>query len=400
MSRRALRTRLTALYGALVVLAGVVLLSLTYVLVRANLESQLRGSEEDRVAAARAAAEGPGAAAGADPGSVDELVAEVRAGQREFRDAALDSVLGQGTLALLGVGAAAVAVGWLVAGRALRPVHTITDTARRITAAGGAGRGLHERIALAGPDDELKALADTFDAMLEHLDRAFDGQRRFVANASHELRTPLTLTRALVELAVTEPDASDDTTRLGRSLLAVNERHERLIDGLLTLAESENPVTRHHPVDLAEVAAHVLDQAAPAAAGAQVDVRRRLGPAATAGDPALVERIAHNLVDNAIRHNHAGGWLSVHTSTADGRAVLVVANSGPAVAAYDVATLFEPFRRLDDDRPRSGHDRGFGLGLSIVRAVAQAHGGDATADARAGGGLVVTVSLPGRPPDG
>ena len=393
MSRWTLRARLTALYGAVFVLAGIVLLALTYLLVGANLDRQLRADEDERVAAARAEAAGGDGTAG--PDDIEALVDEVRAGREDLRDAALDSVLTQGALALLGVGVAAVGLGWLVAGRALQPVHTITETARRIATA-GAGRGLHERIALAGPQDEVKGLADTFDAMLEHLDRAFDGQRRFVANASHELRTPLALNRALVELAVTEPDAGEDTRRLGRSLLQVNERHERLIDGLLTLAESESAVTDRRTVDLAEVAAHVLDAAGATAAEAGVEARRALAPALVAGEPTLVERVVQNLVDNAVRHNHAGGWLSVTTGVGDdGRAVLTVANTGPVIAAYDVAPLFEPFRRLGDRRP--GPTRGFGLGLSIVRAVARAHDGDATAAPRPGGGLVVTVTLPPAP---
>jgi signal transduction histidine kinase len=260
---------------------------------------------------------------------------------------------------------------------------------------------------LQGPRDEVRELAGTFDLMLERLDRSFDGQRRFVANASHELRTPLALNRSLLEVAVSRPGASVELRQLGETLLAINERHERLIDGLLTLADSEQQVVDRTPVDLAEIAGHVLDQAAGAP---ELTVRRRLATAFTAGDPVLLERLTQNLVENAVRHNlPAGGEIDVSTGTVDGRATLVVANTGPVVPSYDTEMIFEPFRRLRQDRVagprptvsgRSGvHDpagagRGFGLGLSIVRAVAQAHGGAVHARPRDGGGLVVTVALP------
>jgi nitrate/nitrite-specific signal transduction histidine kinase len=179
---------------------------------------------------------------------------EFRRQQEAFRQQTLDSLLTQGGLALLLVGVAAVGFGWLMADRVLRPLHRITDTAARIAAAGAADRGLAERIAMTGPRDEIKTLADTFDSMLERLDRSFDGQRRFVANASHELRTTAGDQPALIELAVTRPDASTDTRQLGESLLSINARHERLIDGLLMLADSENAVTERTAVDLADVA--------------------------------------------------------------------------------------------------------------------------------------------------
>src|SRR5262249_30010482 len=230
--------------------------------------------------------------------------------------------------------------------------------------------------------------ADTFDDMLERLDRSFDGQRRFVANASHELRTPLAINRALVEVAVTRPQASPDARQLGEVLLQVNARHERLVHGLLTLADSENDVTDTSPVDLRDVAAHVLDQTGTDG----LTVQRDLLPAPTFGDPVLLERLVQNLVENAVRHNEPSGWLSIWSGVADGQAVVTVANTGPVVAPYDIGTIFEPFRRLSGDRVRS--DRGFGLGLSIVRAVARAHRGEATAAPRPGGGLVVIVRLP------
>jgi signal transduction histidine kinase len=233
----------------------------------------------------------------------------------------------------------------------------------------------------------VQQLADTFDTMLEHLDRSFDGQRRFVANASHELRTPLAINRTLIELAITRPDAPAPTRQLGDSLLTVNARHERLIDGLLTLADSENEVTERIPVDLADVAGHVVEQTT-----GDLAVRSTLDPAGTVGDPVLLERLTQNLVENAVRHNEPGGWLAVRTATVDGVATLEVTNTGPVVPEYEIESLFQPFRRLDS---RVDGERGFGLGLSIVRAIARAHRGEATAVPRPEGGLTVTVTLPG-----
>jgi signal transduction histidine kinase len=398
VKRLSLRLRLTLIHGGLVLLAGVLLLGVTYVLVDQRMSHLFGPALPDREVTAELLAERR--IAGQD---IEQLRQFVQRVQDEARENALNSLLTQGGVALVVVSLIAVAFGWLIAGRSLQPLHQITATARRIAGAETAGRGLHERIALRGPRDEVRELADTFDLMLERLDRSFDGQRRFVANASHELRTPLALNRTLVELAVSRPDATPATRQLGETLLAVNERHERLIEGLLTLADSESGLVDRSPVDLAEVAAHVADQAAAgtdrpaagadqAAAGADVAIRRELAPAGTVGDPVLLERLAQNLVENAVRHNLAsGGWVSVATGTADGWAWLSVSNSGPVVPPYEMEAIFQPFRRLRQDRVDG---RGFGLGLSIVRAVAHAHGGRAVAVPRDGGGLTVTVSLP------
>ncbi len=403
--RRALtiRMRLTVLYGGLFLLAGIILLGVTYLLVAQRLDAV--GPPTGTLISLQAPGSGGGLPE--QPSTSSDLVGgtarfadgrtlpaadavrEINQQQVRLRTEALNSLLTQGGIALLVVGLVAIGFGWLVAERALRPVHQITATARRVAAATTAHRGLHERIALPGPPDEVKELADTFDDMLERLDRSFDGQRRFVANASHELRTPLAINRALVEVAVTRPTASPDARQLGETLLAVNARHERLIEGLLTLADSENEIAERSPVDLRDVAAHVLDQTATG----ELTVRRELVPAPTTGDPILLERLAQNLVDNAVRHNQPRGWLAVSTGVDGGDATLTVTNTGPAVAPYDIGAIFEPFRRLGGDRV--GADRGFGLGLSIVRAVARAHGGDVTAVPRSGGGLTVTVRLPG-----
>jgi signal transduction histidine kinase len=292
------------------------------------------------------------------------------------------------------VGAAAAACGWLIAGRVLTPLHRVTDTARRIAAAPAADRSLHERIALRGPDDEVKELADTFDAMIERLDRSFDGQRRFIANASHELRTPLTLGRALVEVAMNRRSASPDVTQLGETLLQINSRHERLITGLLQLATAEHELTNRRPVDLADVVSHVVAQTAAEARLAGIAVHEEAKEAPTTGDALLLERLVYNLVENGIRHNSgAGGWVRVASRAGDdGRVEVEVSNTGPPIPPYEIPALFEPFHRLATDRLVTA--KGAGLGLSIVRSVARTHGGEATARPREGGGLVVSVTLP------
>ncbi|HEY1177452.1 MAG TPA: HAMP domain-containing sensor histidine kinase [Phytomonospora sp.] len=374
--RLKIRTRLTLVYGGLFLLAGIVLLALTYVLVAQRIPA---GGAENNVSGSQELT--------GEPGLLVTHMSEV------VEDAQRDTarqLITQGAVALALVGAVAIVLGWLLAARVLRPLHLVTETARRIADAPAAGRGLHERIALHGPRDEVRELADTFDLMLERLDASFDGQRRFIANASHELRTPLTLNRALIEVAVHRGPVSDEVRQLGETLLAVNARHERLIEGLLLLADSERELTERSYVDLADVVEHV---AGLEAEGTAV-VKAVPGEAPTTGDPVLLERLVQNLVENGVRYNVDGGWVRVASSRApDGSAVVEVSNTGPVVPRYEVASLFEPFRRLGAER-LSATSPGAGLGLSIVRAVARAHGGDVRAEPREGGGLVVTVTLP------
>ncbi|MFD1935860.1 sensor histidine kinase [Nonomuraea mangrovi] len=404
--RITLRTRLTLIYGCLFLAAGVVLLGVTYAL----FDQQLSGSGPTFDSAGAAPASQTG------PPQTKDLTVVTEHGDRltgasaetwlsdqknTLRDAAGTSLITQGGLALLVVGGAAVGFGWLVAGRVLAPLHRVTETARRIAGASAADRGLHERIALRGPDDEVKDLADTFDTMVERLDRSFDGQRLFVANASHELRTPLTLGRALVELAMHRATASEDVKWLGENLLEINSRHERLISGLLLLARSEREITDGSPVDLADVVGHVVAQNAPQARQAGVTVREEAGPAPTAGDGLLLERLVHNLVENGIRHNTGAGgaWVRVSSRTLpEGRVAVEVSNTGPVVPPYEIQSLFEPFRRLGGDRLVTA--KGAGLGLSIVRSIARAHGGDIVARSCEGGGMTVTVTLPLSPEGG
>jgi len=380
-----IRVRLTALYGGLFFLAGAVLLGVTYLLVKQSLDT--RGLPVGNPTALERLPDV--IRARFDPQALQRLIEDIQREQENYRSQTLTTLVTRGSVALGIVGIVAVAFGWLMADRVLRPLQRITETAGRIAGGGPAGGGLHERIALAGPRDEITKLADTFDSMLERLDRSFDGQRRFVANASHELRTPLAVNRALIELAVSRPDAPAELRQLGESLLAVNARHERLIDGLLTLADSENRVAERSPVDLADVAHRVAGQAEPAA---DVEIGTELDPAPTSGDPVMLERLAQNLVENAVRHNAPGGRVSVRTRRTGDVAELTVENTGPSVAPYEIDVIFQPFRRLSGERTAT--DRGLGLGLSIVAAVAQAHGGRVVATPRDGGGLSVTVSLP------
>jgi signal transduction histidine kinase len=308
----------------------------------------------------------------------------------EQRGDALASMLQRSVLAVGVIALAAIGAGWLLAGRALRPVQRITETARRV-----ADRSLHERINLPGPRDEFKELADTFDAMLERLDKSFDSQRRFVANASHELRTPLAVNRTLLEVAGTTTDLSPEMRSVVNTLLATNERSERLLEGLLLLARSENLTPQRRAVDLSDLAAHAVEETAAEAAKAGVTVDAEPDSALTSGDPSLLERVAMNLVQNAVLHNVPGGTVLVTTGPAEeaGWVELRVRNTGPHVPPYEVDGLFEPFHRLGDARVSDGH--GVGLGLSIVRSVVHTHGGRIKAVAQPGGGLDVTVCLPG-----
>ncbi|MGW4402500.1 sensor histidine kinase [Nonomuraea sp. NPDC004702] len=386
-----LRLRLTLVYGALFLVAGLALLGVTYLLFNQQLAQSFEnrfvttaGTRKNVIFLKQDGVELVG------PAAVDWM----RQQEEGVREAAVTSLLTQGAIALVVVCGTAIGLGWVVAGRVLAPLHLVTEAARRIAAAPMAERGLHERIALGGPPDEVKTLADTFDTMVERLDHSFDGQRRFVANASHELRTPLTLNRALVELAMHRRTASDDVKELGESLLQINARHERLISGLLLLARSEQEIADRSPVDLADIVSHVVAQTARAAAEANVVVKEEAGPAPTAGDALLLERLVHNLVENGIRHNLSdGGWVRVVSRAAPGGlAEVEVTNSGPSVPPYDVPLLFKPFHRHGAERVVTGMSAG--LGLSIVRSVAVAHGGDVTARPREGGGLVVTATLP------
>jgi signal transduction histidine kinase len=382
-----LRLRLTIVYGAVFFLAGLTLLGVTYVL----FNQQLTNTFESRYVGEPGRTKQLIFNLGGEMLTGDAAVEWMRRQEETLRSGARTSLITQGMIALVVVGTGAAGLGWFVAGRVLAPLRLVTATARKIAAAPMAERGLHERISLIGPRDEVKELADTFDTMVERLDHSFDGQRRFVANASHELRTPLTLNRALVELAMHRRSASPDVKELGESLLDINARHERLISGLLLLARSEQEIADRSPVDLADVVTHVV---AHTDAG-KTTLYEVSEPAPTTGDALLLERLVHNLVENGVRYNldDGTGWVRVVSRTvSEGNVEVEVSNTGPVVPPYDVPMLFKPFHRHAAERVVTANSAG--LGLSIVQSVAIAHGGSVRARPREGGGLVVTASLP------
>ncbi len=390
-----IRLRLTLVYGGLFLCSAVALLAITYVLVHHqytgsffissghNAVVQYQGAGVIIAKAQRTTLfpvpVGPKALA---PNA--KIAVAAAQGQS---DAALHQLFVDSALALAVMAVLSLWLGWVIAGRALRPLRTITDTARDISAS-----SLHRRLDLEGPDDELKQLGNTVDGLLGRLETSFEAQRQFVANASHELRTPLTLERTLLELALSDPNASIDSYRhTCEQLLAVGEQQERLIEALLTLSRSQRGLDSQQPVDLAAITA----AAAAAADHDGLALDTTLQPARTTGNPRLVERLVANLLSNAIDHNVEGGNISLTTETRDGHAVLTVANTGPTIPASELERIFQPFQRLDPARTNNGH--GLGLGLSIVQAIADAHEATITTRAPADGGLHIEISFPAHP---
>ncbi|MFI5534391.1 sensor histidine kinase [Kitasatospora sp. NPDC051853] len=380
--RPTIRIRLTLLYGGMFLMAGVVLLLLMYYFV----QQAFHDSSLPRIGI------GPNVQVITNGQSLSEgeFNQYIQESLRVQQAASLTTLLRKSLTVMVCLAVIAFILGYALAGRVLQPLNRITRTAREV-----AGSDLHRRIDMDGPDDELKELADTFDEMLERLDRAFDSQRRFVANASHELRTPLAINRTLLEVQLSDPGASPDLQQLGKTLLATNERSEQLVEGLLLLARSDNELTERRPVELSEVAQRAVEVTRPEAAGREVEVRSQLNPAVVGGNGVLLERIALNLLQNGIRYNTPGGWVEITSAPAPGGGgELTVSNTGPVVPGYELEHIFEPFRRVKGaDRTRS--DKGVGLGLSIVRSVVRAHGGAIEAAARPGGGLTIRVRIPG-----
>ena len=289
---------------------------------------------------------------------------------------------------LAGLVILSLAAGWLIAGRILRPLRTITATARDISAS-----NLNRRLDLTGRNDEFKDLGQTLDSLFERLEASFESQRHFVANASHELRTPLTAERTLLQVALADPHATTQTLREAcQQVLALGDQQERLIEALLTLASSERGVEQWEPFDLAAVTRKVIDDRRLEAEGLRV--RATLAAASVTGDPGLAEIMVANLVDNAIRHNVPGGQVEIRTTVTDGRALIGVSNTGPLVPPDELERLFQPFQRLGRER-LSAHtgNGGYGLGLAIVRAIATAHKATVTATCRRDGGLDIEVSF-------
>jgi signal transduction histidine kinase len=372
MPRRTVRLRLTLLYGTLFLASGAALLAITYGLI----DSRLSGNLLSQGPPGSTAGSGP---VTAPPGTVGSMRAQQAADLHLF--------LIQSGIALAIMAGAAMALGWLTAGRTLRPLRAITAATRRIS-----DRNLHERLALAGPRDELTNLADTIDGLLARLEAAFGSQRRFVANASHELRTPLMLTQTLLQVALADPAITLGSLRAAcQEVLAACKEQDRLIQALLTLARSQRGLDHREPLDLAEITRHVLHARQHQATIRGLRVDAALGPAPAAGDPPLAEILVANLLDNAIRHNVPGGHIQVTTGTYDGQATLMVANTGAHVPADQARRLLEPFQRLDGKRGH--HQEGLGLGLSIVAAIADAHDATLSVRPRPAGGLAIEIAF-------
>ena len=396
---RGVRLRLTLLYTVLFVAGGAVLLGITYGLVSNSLNAgpagvtahsapspallrQCKAKDTLQHAAATSSAKGKQSATLA---CEKAFAAGALAAQSAQRQRTLNELLEWSLVGLVGLTLVSAGLGWMMAGRALRPVRDITGAARRASE-----RHLGERINLRGPDDELKELADTFDDMLERLDLAFTSQRQFVANASHELRTPLTTMRTAIDVVLAKPNPSTEqlqatAEKVRRSV----DRAELIIDALLTLAVSNQGAGAVEPVDLATAAEDALDAVGERARRSGLRVDTELARAEVTGNRVLLERLVGNLVENAVVHNVTDGWVRVRAGTNDGHAYLEVANSGPVVGEDELPHLFEPFRRAD---ARVGSE-GVGLGLSIVESVGEAHGARVNAQASPGGGLVVSVTM-------
>ena len=362
-----IRLRLTVLYALLFLAAGVVLLAITYGLVSSAVARRFQVL----------IASGSGTVSP----SVLDMARKAYAQGQEIQNAVLHDLLVQSSIALGITAVLTVGLGWIMAGRVLSPVHRITATARRLSR-----ETLGERIALRGPQDELKDLADTFDAMLDRLQMAFESQHRFVANASHELRTPLAVQRTLIDVALRSP--SEDMRATLLELRDVVDRNGRLIEGLLLLARSERGLEAPELVDLGLETEEAVEQARAEASRQGVVIRYDTCRVVTSGERALLRRLVENLIENAVRHNVDRGWVEVSLRGESGNAALRVANGGAVIPPAEVPGLFEPFRRLGTERTNGG---GMGLGLSIVQAIARAHGGAVSATAPATGGLVVTV---------
>ena len=392
---RTIRLRLTLWYGGFFLLAGALLIGLNFVVVDQSFAAgrdDFRSSLAERLGVSpdelRPGPLVPFESRRADLGAALPVGAVVEGVRAQVRRDALERLAVQSGVALVIMAVASMGLGWVVAGRMLRPLHDISATVRRIS-----GRNLDERVALSGPRDELRELADQFDVMLERLQAAFDAQREFVANASHELRTPLTIMRTELDVTLADGQPSqEELRRMAAVLRRAIDRSERLIGSLLVLATAEAPIDRSDRVDLAELARASLAERSQAIDGMQLRTEVALGPAPLAANGPLVERLVGNLVENAVEYNVRGGMLAVTTETSGGEVVLRVVNDGPSIAAGEVERLFERFVRLD--RSRSRTSGGYGLGLAIVAAIARSHGGTATAGARADGGLDVAVRLP------
>jgi len=382
--RRTIRLRLTALYAALFLLSGAGLLAITYVLVSAA----TAGSCYRHVTHTASRHPAVTGVCGSSVSSSSWASLGLHSLLVDQQAAAMNRLLVYSGVALAIMAVASAGLGWIMAGRVLRPLRAITHATRQISAT-----SLDRRLALAGPDDEIKELGDTVDDLLGRLEAAFRAQRQFAANASHELRTPLALQRTLVQVALADPDADAESLRAAHErVLAAGAQQERIIEALLMLARGQAGLARRDTFDLANLAGQVIAAREAEAQDRQLCLRTALASAPVVGDPRLAERLIANLADNALRHNTPGGYVEVATATRDSQAVLAVTNTGPIVPAAAVGQLLQPFQRLGTDR--TGHGHGLGLGLSIVQAIADAHDATLTIRPRPSGGLRTEVTFP------
>jgi signal transduction histidine kinase len=390
LPRGTARLRLTALYGGLFLACGAVLLAVSYVLAEQAIApgGNVNETPFTRIAVPAGLITVHRGSQALSTGQLFDL--ELTLG-KEITTSDLRQVLIDAPIALAIVTGVALVLGWFAAGRVLRPLAVITAAARRISAS-----SLNQRLALRGPDDELKALGDTLDDLFARLEAAFDAQRHFVANASHEMRTPITRERSMLQVALDDPETSAETWRaVAQEVLASNAEQESLMEALLALATSEGGLNVREPVDLAAVTDEILLAARPEAARQGLSLESVTRPTRLLGDKLLAGQLVANLVGNAVRHNIAGGKVEISVASRDGRAVLAVANTGPVIPPEAVGHLFQPFMRLDGRRVL--HGGGHGLGLSIVHAIAAAHGAAIAARARHGGGLSIEVTFPAMP---
>jgi signal transduction histidine kinase len=384
--RPTVRARLTVLYTGLFAACGAIVVAVSYALV-ARLGTPAQGQQPPSRASvaagitAQCRPKHPGAHP--DKNLMAQCISYLQQqGAQAQRGLTLSHLLQYSLITLAVVIGLAAILGWIAAGRALRPVHQITAAARAAS-----DRNLSARVAPTGPRDELRELAETFDQMLGRLQAAFEAQQRFIANASHELRTPLAVMRATVDVVLGNPDTTPDDLRgMATDIRAAVGHAEHLIGALLILARNERGLTVREEIDLATVAEDVLDTVAPG----DRRVHATLEPAVISGDPVLAERLLANLIDNAVRYNIAKGDIWVTTRTTAGSSQLTVANTGPVISPADARRIFQPFQRLSD---RTSHD-GSGLGLALVASIAAIHGGTATARPRDNSGLTVTVTIP------
>jgi signal transduction histidine kinase len=384
--RLTVRARLTLLYTVLFAVCGAIVVAVSYTLVaRLGAQGQGNGHQPSGGNLARFAARcrSEELSSHPDPHILVKCAAYFQQqGAQGQRDLTLSHLLQYSLITVAVVITLAAILGWIASGRALRPVHQITTAARAASE-----HNLSARVAPTGPRDELRELAETFDEMLGRLQAAFEGQQRFIANASHELRTPLTVMRTTIDVVLSNPDSTlGDLRAMAADIHAAVDHAGHLIGALLLLARNERGLNVREETDLATAAEEVLDTAG--LGGRRVHAT--LEPAIIYGDPVLAERLIANLVDNAVRYNHAGGDVWVCSRTTAGSSQLTVANTGPVISPADAGRIFQPFQRLSD---RTSHD-GFGLGLAIVASIAAIHGGTATARPRNGGGLSVTVTIP------